>query len=225
MPNELNLSDFVWGWGQFIDHDINFNNDNPAEINNIQVPICDPQFDPQCSGSVTIRMARSLSDPSSGTSINNPRRHINDISSFIDASGVYGSHINRANWLRTHEDGKLKTSNGNLLPWNTRDGEFESQIDPSAPFMILDGFPLPEKYFVGGDIRINEQPGLIAFHTLWMREHNLRCDEIKADNPNWNDEEIFQRARKIVGALIQAITYEEFSTRNRCPTRFICSVR
>jgi hypothetical protein len=210
IQNELGLSDFVWGWGQFIDHDINLNDDNFSEASDIAVPECEPLFDPGCSGTVNIRMFRSLSDPASGTDITNPRKHINDITSFIDGSGVYGSNITRANWLRSNTDGKLKSSSGNLLPWNTVDGNFDSAIDPSAPFMVLDGFPLPEKFFVGGDIRVNEQPGLMAFHTLWMREHNRLCDELKTENPTWTDEQLYQRARKIVGALIEAVTYEEF---------------
>ncbi len=209
-PNELELSDFVWGWGQFIDHDINFNDDNPDEIHNFLVPECDPEFDPMCTGAVEIRMFRSLSDPATGTDISNPRKHVNEITSFIDGSGVYGSDEDRANWLRTNVDGKLKTSIGDFLPWNTIDGEYESVIDPNAPFMVLDGFPIPEKFYVGGDIRINEQPGLMCFHTLWVREHNRLCVELKIENPSWTDEELFQRARKVVGALIEAITYEEF---------------
>ena len=76
--------------------------------------------------------------------------------------------------------------------------------------MVVDGPTIPERFFVGGDVRVNEQPGLMAFHTLWVREHNRLCDELKAANPTWNDEELFQRARKIVGALIQVVTYEEF---------------
>ena len=209
-PNELELSDFVWGWGQFIDHDINLNDDNPDEVHDFLVPECDPEFDPLCTGTVAIRMFRSLSDPATGTDISNPRKHVNEITSFIDGSGVYGSDEDRANWLRTNIGGKLKTSSGNFLPWNTIDGEFDSAIDPDAPFMVLDGFPIPEKFFVGGDIRINEQPGLTCFHTLWVREHNRICDELKIQHPTWTDEEYFQRARKIVGALIEAITYEEF---------------
>jgi len=209
-PNELELSDFVWGWGQFIDHDINLNDDNFDETHNFLVPNCDPEFDPMCTGVVEIRMFRSLSDPTTGTDISNPRKHINEITSFIDGSTVYGSDEDRANWLRTNIDGKLKTSDGNFLPWNTIDGEFNSAIDPNAPFMVLDGFPIPEKYYVGGDVRVNEQPGLTCFHTLWVREHNRLCDELKAEHPSWTDEALFQRARKIVGALIEAITYEEF---------------
>jgi peroxidase len=210
MQNELGLSDFVWGWGQFIDHDINLNDDNFSEAHNIAVPDCDAMFDPECSGTVNIRMFRSLSEPTTGTDISNPRKHINEITSFIDGSGVYGSNLTRANWLRSNINGKLKTSLGNLLPWNTVDGNFDSAIDSTAPFMALDGFPIPEKYFVGGDIRINEQPGLTAFHTLWLREHNRLCDELKTEHPTWSDEALYQRARKMVGAFIEAVTYEEF---------------
>jgi len=210
IANEKGLSDFIWGWGQFIDHDINLNDDNFDEINDIPVPECEPLFDPNCTGTMTLRMFRSLSDPNTGTSLANPRRHRNDITSYIDGSGVYGSDGQRANWLRTHDGGKLKMSAADLLPWNTIDGEFDSAIDPSAPFMVLDGFPVPEKFFVGGDIRVNEQPGLMAFHILWVREHNRLCDELIVEHPNWSDEELFQRARKIVSAMIQAITYEEF---------------
>jgi hypothetical protein len=210
IANELGLSDFVWGWGQFIDHDINLNDDEFTEPLPIPIPACDPLFDPNCSGTVMIPMLRSRSLSGSGTTPGNPRRHVNDITSFIDASAVYGSDSLRAAWLRTYNSGKMKTSTGELLPWNTTDGEFTSPVDPTAPFMLVDGPVLPAKHFVGGDIRVNEQPGLASFHTLWLREHNRLCDSLLTVHPSWNDEQLFQRARKIVGALIQAVTYEEF---------------
>ena len=53
--------------------------------------------------------------------------------------------------MRSFADGKLRMSIGNLLPWNTIDGEFDSALDPTAPFMVLDGLPIPNKYFVGDD--------------------------------------------------------------------------
>ncbi|MGK0379136.1 MAG: hypothetical protein ACJA1Z_002960 [Patiriisocius sp.] len=210
LANELNLSDYVWGWGQFIDHDINLNDDEPTEPLNIMVPSCDPMFDPACTGTNEIRMFRSISDDATGTSVANPRRHVNAITSYIDASMVYGSDEVRVAWLRTGVDGLFKTSAANGLPWNTVDGQFDSAIDTTAPFMIVDGPEVPEKFFVGGDVRVNEQPGLACFHTLMVLEHNRQAVLLKIDNPSWNDEEIFERARKIVGGIVQAITYEEF---------------
>jgi peroxidase len=210
IANELGRSDFIWGWGQFIDHDINLNDDDFTEVNDIPIPECEPLFDPNCTGIASLRMFRSLSDPATGDGINNPRKHINEITSYIDGSAVYGSEEARSDWLRTQVGGKLKMSADDLLPWNTIDGEYDSTIDPSAPFMVLDGPVVPEKFFIGGDVRVNEQPGLTAFHTLWVREHNRLCDELIQQHPNWTDEQLFQRARKIVGGLIQAITYEEF---------------
>ena len=64
--------------------------------------------------------------------------------------------------------------------------------------------------FKGGDSRTNEQPGLTAMHTLWFREHNRIVSHLGAHNPHWNDERLFHEARKIVGAEMQHITYNEW---------------
>ncbi len=209
IPNEKGLSDFIWGWGQFIDHDINLNDDHPTEILPISVPIGDPEFDPGFTGTVQIPMKRSVYDPTTGTG-GNFRVFINSITAFIDGSGVYGVDEDRANWLRTFQNGKLKVSSNNLLPFNTLDLEREGNTDNNAPFMLIEPPGSLPYFYIGGDVRINEQPGLTCFHTLFVREHNRLCDEILLENPMWTDEQIFQWARKKVGAIIQAITYEEF---------------
>ncbi len=64
--------------------------------------------------------------------------------------------------------------------------------------------------FMAGDHRANEQPALVAMHTLWLREHNRIAKIIKEDNPSWCSDTIFQITRKIVGAEMQAIVYNEF---------------
>ena len=47
-------------------------------------------------------------------------------------------------------------------------------------------------------------------HTLFVREHNRLADRIKQRYKDASDEEIYQMARKMVGASVQKITYEEF---------------
>jgi len=64
--------------------------------------------------------------------------------------------------------------------------------------------------FVGGDVRVNEQIGLMSMHTLFVREHNRLAEELADTDPGLSGEDIYQIARKIVGAEIQAITYNEF---------------
>jgi hypothetical protein len=209
LPDAMGLSDYAWVWGQFIDHDITLVVDHPTEKMDIAVPAGDEYFDPQGTGAVTIGMHRSYYDPFTGSSKSNPRAYPNGITSFIDASGVYGSDAKKAAWLRTFENGKLKMSSGQLLPFNTYNGEFWDDIDPDAPSMAMP-FPYVQKLFVAGDIRANENPLLTSVHTLFVREHNRLCDILRFENPSWNDEEIYQRARKIVGAIIQAIVYEEW---------------
>ncbi|XP_078607888.1 uncharacterized protein LOC144879900 [Branchiostoma floridae x Branchiostoma japonicum] len=60
-----------------------------------------------------------------------------------------------------------------------------------------------------GDIRVNEQPGLTSMHTAFLREHNRIARGLSRINPSWDDDRVFFETRKIVGALMQKITYGE----------------
>lgn len=194
-----NLSAFVFTWGQFLDHDIDLTPEGHTEYEPVGLPADEPLF------SSDIPFFRS--EVHAGTGILNARQQSNLITSWIDASNVYGSDEERADWLRTHQDGKLKTSLGGLLPFNTSDGQYASNIDPDAPSMA--GEDGTTKLFVAGDVRANEQVGLTSMHTLFVREHNRICDQLKGQGYT-NDEQMYQIARKWVGAYVQSITYREF---------------
>ena len=194
IPNHAKASDYIWQWGQFLDHDISLTpGATPAEPFNIPVPAGDPDFDPFDTGTVVIGLTRSIHDEG------NPRQQLNIITAFIDASNVYGSDAIRAAALRTPTDGKLITT-------STPDGDF-------LPFNI-DGLPNAggpsDALYLAGDVRANEQIALTAMHTLFVREHNRLADEIALKHPDFGDEKIYQTARKIVGAQMQVITYNEF---------------
>ena len=198
-PNSLGASDIAWQWGQFIDHDISLSPSNPEEPFPISVPKGDPVFDPHRTGQAVIHLDRSAFDPETGSDRQNPRRQINAISAFIDASHVYGSDDKRARVLRTNDGtGRLETSHeGRFLPFNEQRLENEGGRD-------LTGL------FVAGDPRVNEQIGLTAMHTLFVREHNRIASIIDKRDPILSGSEIYQLARKMVGAQIQAITFNEF---------------
>jgi hypothetical protein len=212
IPNSAGVSDWFWQWGQFIDHDLDL---TPAgsEAFNIPVPAGDEVFDQNNTGNRTIGFNRSIFDFSTGT-----REQINEITAYIDASNVYGSDEDRAEALRTSDGtGKLNTSIGEngeiLLPFNTQN------LGNDNPFNRN-----PQELFLAGDPRANEQVGLTAAHILFVREHNRLAEEIgqRLDDGEtelvdlFEESElsrgdfIYEAARRIVGAEIQAITYNEF---------------
>ncbi|NET84885.1 MAG: PEP-CTERM sorting domain-containing protein [Moorea sp. SIO1F2] len=224
VPNFLNASDWIWQWGQFIDHDLDLNEGEaapppedftPIPINPIDISTGLP--DPLAP---SIPFVRVPTAPGTGTGPGNPRQQINQLTSFIDGSQVYGSDSVRAEFLRTNDGtGKLKSQiiNGEeLLPFNTG-GLPNANTDRS-------GALAPEELFIGGDVRVNEQIGLTAVHTLFVREHNRIAEtlaqQIDAGDPVILEklEEsgldkgdfIYESTRKVVGAQIQVITYNEF---------------
>ena len=200
IPSPRDLSSLVFTWGQFLDHDIDLTPEGHTEYVPILLPANEPLF--------TSPIPFLRSEVYAGSGVSSPREQQNIITAWIDGSQIYGSEQSRADWLRTFREGKLKVSAGNFLPYNTVDGELFTPIDPNAPSMAGDGGGT-EKVFVAGDVRANEQPGLTSLHTLFVREHNRLCDELIASGIT-NDEEIYQRVRKMVGAQLQAITYLEF---------------
>lgn len=195
--NFRKATDYLWQWGQFLDHDIDLTDGvSPAEPANIKVPLGDPYFDPNATGT-SIPLNRSIYDEFTGTDVGNPRQQINEITAWIDASNVYGSSLTRVRALRTFDGtGKLRTYKDKFLPFNVL----------GLPNAGGDSDTL----FLAGDVRANEQVGLTAMHTLFVREHNRLATLIAQRNPSLSGEEIFQQARKIVGAQMQVITYNEF---------------
>jgi hypothetical protein len=195
-PNARRLSGYIYAFGNLLSHDTQETVSGTTEFVEFRIPAGDDIF----AAGQRVQLPRSLFDPATGTSRDNPRQQTNFATSFLDASPVYGSNEESASILRggpANPGAKLRTSNDingdneNLLP--------------------RDAFgPRPAAPFVAGDSRVNDNIVLTAMHTLFMREHNRLVDVLTAEHRDWSAETLYQRARKIVGAQMQAITYNEF---------------
>ncbi|KAG1687826.1 Chorion peroxidase [Nymphon striatum] len=65
-------------------------------------------------------------------------------------------------------------------------------------------------YTTTGDVRTNVVFPNMLLHTMFLREHNRIATEIKKLRSNWNGKKIFEETRRIIGAILQRITYEEY---------------
>ncbi|XP_030054785.1 peroxidasin homolog isoform X2 [Microcaecilia unicolor] len=214
-------------WGQFLDHDLDSTvvalsearfsdgqhcssvctNDPPC------FPIAIPPNDPRIRNNARC-MFFVRSSPVCGSGMTSllmnsvyPREQINQLTSYIDASNVYGSSDHESQEIRDSasqrgllRQGIVQRSGKPLLPFATGPPT-ECQRDENES-------PIP--CFLAGDHRANEQLGLTSMHTLWFREHNRIATELLKLNPHWDGDTIYHETRKIVGAEMQHITYSHW---------------
>ncbi|MBV9578048.1 MAG: peroxidase [Chloroflexi bacterium] len=110
---------------------------------------------------------------------------INTTAGYLDLSQLYGSTTAVATSLR-NPDGTLTSShNGQYLP-------------------------ISGSNFVTGDPRVMENPELTAVTTLFMREHNYWVATLKAQNPSWSGDQLYNMARAITTAEYENIIYTEY---------------
>ncbi|XP_005111772.2 peroxidase-like protein 3 [Aplysia californica] len=130
------------------------------------------------------------------------RQQYNAQTAWIDGSHIYGVTDEQATELRELSGGKLKvkTVGGQeFLPEDT-------DANPDDCFLQEPG----DYCFLAGDSRVMAYPGLSALNTVFLRYHNLLCGRLLALHPGWDDETLYQEARRVVGAVLQKISYDEY---------------
>lgn len=204
-------------WGQFLDHDISATALSKGP-NGESIDCCSPmgKNHPECF-SVPLEPGDPYFDKYNVTCMNfirsapaptgrfGPREQLNQATSFIDGSAVYGNTEEKQNELRTGKNGMLRMfvtpDNRTLLPISSdpKDGCNQAEMMEKGKYC-----------FASGDSRSNENLHLTTMHLIWARHHNYLANNLQKINPEWNDELIFQESRKILGAQMQHITYNEF---------------
>ncbi|XP_038077765.1 dual oxidase 2-like isoform X2 [Patiria miniata] len=153
-----------------------------------------------------------------GFSPNVPREQLNEITPWIDGGLVYGTTKAWADALRSFEGGRLADNSGNVAG----EGGFPEQNTLGLPMANV---PPPaeainhklrdaKRFFKLGNPRGNENPFLLTFGILWFRWHNYWADKIYNQTMDhrdeWNDERIFNEARKWVIATYQKMVFYDW---------------
>lgn len=231
MDNASQLTHLVMQWGQFIDHDLDLNVENPPELagcdfeNCVCTDVCAPVQVPEDDddfGLGTSREGQCLpftrTIPACQTDDFQARVPLNELTHYLDGSMIYGSTEVRAEFLREFYNGHLKE--GAAFPAGSGKPSLPeiSEYPPCPPTRDepsedTTGRCCPEGFdscFVAGDVRVNEQVSLTVMHTIWVREHNRVAAALAALNPQWDDDRLYHEARRIVIAQVEQITFEEF---------------
>lgn len=213
----------VIAWGQFMDHDFTLtgtpldpiNRNDPEECckrplhlkhpycNEIRIPDDDyfyRLFNVKC-----LDFVRAFPSPRAGCRLGS-RAPFNTLTSVIDGNTIYG--------VKETFSRKLRMGEGGLLRMNPVFAEYGlKDLLPLKLDVPDEGCTRPNKSvfcFEAGEIRVNEQLVLTCMHTLMARNHNQMAKGLAQVNPHWDDETLFQEARRINIAIIQHITYNEF---------------
>jgi hypothetical protein len=208
--SERGVTQWVWTWGQFLDHTFGLA-EGGGESASVPFDSTDPLEDFRNDFGV-IPFTRDAAAPGTGSGPANPRQQVNTVSSYIEASAVYGDDADRLEWLREgpvngdlgDNGARLKLTPDGYLPTAAARGDASD-----APEMAVDGALVghPGDAVVAGDVRANENLALTATQTLFAREHDRIVGALPASLPA---QERFEIARRVVGAEEQFITYREF---------------
>ncbi len=126
-----------------------------------------------------MRIERTRQDPSASS--DGPPTFVTDDTHWWDGSQIYGREPAFADALRSGEHGKLKLDGRGLIPQ-----EIEAHVDVTG---------------VAGNFWV----GLALLHSLFMREHNAICDHLHQTHPELSDDELYDKARLVVAALMAKI--------------------
>lgn len=132
---------------------------------------------------------------------------INQASNRLDLSQLYGITDDITGSLRTFRDGALITSHE---PYNPTLPEID---DKSKALLCMHNTTIDTVCYRSGDSRVNANPYITTLYTVFLRSHNRIAAELRNGvGVSWNDEKLFQTARRINTAIYQKIVYLDWTS-------------
>jgi prostaglandin-endoperoxide synthase 2 len=144
----------------------------------------------------------------------------------IDLCQIYGRNIAATNLLRSMQGGRLKSQiiEGQQYPEFLFAGreagqpavfkpEFEGLFDPAfITDVILRSAPeqQTDTFFAVGLEHGNSTIGSTVMNIMFLREHNRVAGILADENPEWDDERMFQTARNVLIAMLLKLVIEEY---------------
>ncbi|RZB39260.1 hypothetical protein BDFB_005392 [Asbolus verrucosus] len=130
-----------------------------------------------------------------------PAEQLTAVNHFLDLSIVYGNTDQVNQQLRQYEGGRLRVDVRDGKQWPPRSNNVSGVCTIRSP---------EEACYLAGDARVNQNPQLTVLQIILLREHNRIADSLAKLNPHWDDETVFQEARRIAIAEHQFISYYEW---------------
>ncbi|XP_013174136.1 PREDICTED: peroxidase-like isoform X2 [Papilio xuthus] len=124
------------------------------------------------------------------------------VTSYMDLSLTYGNDERHAKAIREGSGGRMWTTVRNGYEWPPQTGNIKKDC--------IGVHSTDEPCYLLGDTRGNQSPQLTALHIILVNEHNRIADALSTLNPHWDDEKIYQEARRIAIAETQHINYYEY---------------
>ncbi|KAI4469864.1 nadph oxidase [Holotrichia oblita] len=178
----------------------------PIEMHQIDIEKCDDMYDKQCDGNKYIPFHRAAYDRKTGQSPNNPREQMNQVTSWIDGSFIYSTSEPWINAMRSFANGAFQTDESGKMP--LRNSMRVPLFNNPVPEQMR--MSKSETLFLLGDPRTNQNPALLTLSILFFRYHNYVASQVQKENPDWSDEDIFQKTRRKVVATLQNIILYEY---------------
>jgi len=186
LASNLSLSQMLVYWGQFVTTDIASIDKNTPD--SMPIPATDPDdvfidkigWATSTPGVYAIPFTRAKAAPGTGAGTNQPKSAINTETHWLDGSAIYGA-----------------TKAISVTLWDNTTGKMYLNKASSNP---------PNGNLVAGNAASNVHPPFRAFVNLFILEHNSIVARSNETDPLIK----YQRARKLIIAMIQSITTREY---------------